>query len=233
MSLAAAGVGSWSPAMLPSKQVWYDASRITGVADGDPIGTLTDYYNGRDATAIGGTRPTLKTGIRNGHSVARFDGVTDEMLATAQSASLKPLTYWAVCQADADGASDTLIGPSGTGGNHIRIDNAPVVRLDLIKSGVTVIGTSTVDLPSTWMIVVVTYDSSGNYVLRRNGTTEGSGLNNQTFTAARTLKIGNNEGSEFFKGDIGEMGFHNQVLSTQEIARLTRYLSAKWGISTA
>lgn len=232
MSLAASGVGSWTPALLSSKQVWFDASGLSG-ADGDPIATLTDYYNGRNATSTSTARPSVKHAIQNGHSVLRFDGVNDEMSVSSQSASLKPLTFWAVCQADADGASDTLVGPSGIGGNHIRIDNAPVVRLDLIKSGTTVVGTSTVDLPPDWMIVVVTYDSSGNYAFRRNGTTEGSGLNNQTFTAARTLKIGNNEASEFYKGDIGEMGLHNAVLSTQEIAALTKYLSAKWGIATA
>lgn len=43
-----------TPLSFPGLQGWWDASQITGLADGDPVATRPDVSgNGRDATAQG------------------------------------------------------------------------------------------------------------------------------------------------------------------------------------
>lgn len=56
--------------------IWYDASRETD-PDGTPVPSLTDYSgNGFDAFQASPSRyATLKTGVINGLSVYRFDGI--------------------------------------------------------------------------------------------------------------------------------------------------------------
>ncbi len=65
-----------TPSQITGLALWLKADAITGLADGDAIGTWTDSSgNGRNATqATAGAKPTYKTGIINSLPVARFDG---------------------------------------------------------------------------------------------------------------------------------------------------------------
>lgn len=59
---------------------WWDAAQLTGLSDGDPVGTLTDASgNGKNATGATTARPTYKMGIINSKPVLRFDGVDDKL----------------------------------------------------------------------------------------------------------------------------------------------------------
>jgi hypothetical protein len=63
-----------------------DARYITGLSDGDLVGTWADRSgNGNDVTASGSNRPTYKVEIQGGQPVLRFDGSDDRMLNTAIS----------------------------------------------------------------------------------------------------------------------------------------------------
>jgi hypothetical protein len=63
-----------------------DARYITGLSDGDLVGTWADRSgNGNDVTASGSNRPTYKAAIQGGQPVLRFDGSDDRMLNTAIS----------------------------------------------------------------------------------------------------------------------------------------------------
>jgi len=62
-------------------KVWLKADAITGLNDGDAVGTWSDQSgNGYDATQpTSAKRPIYKTGILNGKPVVRFDGVDDQL----------------------------------------------------------------------------------------------------------------------------------------------------------
>lgn len=64
-------------------QAWLKADAITGLSDGDPVGTWSDSSgNGNDATqSTSSFKPTYKTGIYSGSTLptVRFDG-TDDLL---------------------------------------------------------------------------------------------------------------------------------------------------------
>jgi len=63
-----------------------DARYITGLSDGDLVGTWADRSgNGNDVTSSGGNRPTYKVAIQGGQPVLRFDGSDDRLLNTAIS----------------------------------------------------------------------------------------------------------------------------------------------------
>ena len=81
-------------------------------------------------------------------------------------------------------------------------------------------------------ILVFTYDGSGNYVYRTNGTVSASGTNNQT-PGASTLILGASSiaAANPFDGLIAEMVTYDNVLSSTDLDGLEAYLGAKYGIS--
>ena len=58
---------------------WWDATKITGLEDGDPVGTWSDLSgNGKDLSqASAGNKPTYKTDIQNGLPAVLGDGSDD------------------------------------------------------------------------------------------------------------------------------------------------------------
>src|SRR2546426_3011074 len=81
---------------IPNLKVWLDASQLTGLVDGDPVGTWADQSgNGYDATqSVAAKKPTYKTNILNARPVVRYDGVDDD-LGTSFSVA-QPITILAV-----------------------------------------------------------------------------------------------------------------------------------------
>jgi hypothetical protein len=70
----AAASGLWTPASLPDLSVWIEGDTLAQ-GDGNPIGTWTDASGtGHSPTAVTTDRPTCKTSILNGLTIARFDG---------------------------------------------------------------------------------------------------------------------------------------------------------------
>lgn len=222
----------FSPVSLPSREAWFDASSVGG-ADNDTIQTWTDRFNGRDATqGTAANRATLKLGVQAGRNVLRFDGTTDMYAATGQSVNLKPFSFACAVKPDAANVLSTVIGPTVNDGIDIRVNTSS--RWELLQAGVASIGSSSVNITAAWQVLVVTYDSSGNYAFYRNGTAEGSGLNNQTFSAS-TLRIGhgNDANPERWDGDMGELILCSVLWTAQERGAVTRYLGSKWGITVA
>lgn len=105
--LGVSAVAAFSPTQISGLVAWYDFSdaatlytdsaRTTLVtADGDPIGGVTDKSNNgyHAIQSTGSLRPTYKSNIQNGKSVARSDG-GDCLVATAVTVN-QPLTWVAV-----------------------------------------------------------------------------------------------------------------------------------------
>lgn len=69
------------PDYIHGLQVWLDATQISGVADGTPIGAWPDLSGaGQNAVqATGASQPIFRANEVNGHSAIDFDGVNDYM----------------------------------------------------------------------------------------------------------------------------------------------------------
>jgi hypothetical protein len=77
--LSQASASPWTPATPAGLLAWYKADAITGLSDGDPIGTWPDSSgNGRDLTqATAAAKPTYKTNRQNGLPGVLTDTVDD------------------------------------------------------------------------------------------------------------------------------------------------------------
>src|SRR5690242_14389680 len=84
----------WTPRVMGDKfwALWYDASALTGLNDGDAA-LFTDLSgNGRNTTQATTTkRPLFKLGVANGLPMLLFDG-TDDSLSTTYTAALGDFT---------------------------------------------------------------------------------------------------------------------------------------------
>jgi hypothetical protein len=89
----AGGAAAFSPTSLSGLALYYDATKISGFSNNDPIGTLTDISsNAWQATqGTASKKPTYLTNIKNGQPVIRFDGV-DDILTNTTCTSFNGLT---------------------------------------------------------------------------------------------------------------------------------------------
>lgn len=97
----------WSPADLGADLfAWYEPNLETGYANNDLMATATDQGpNGNDGTSSGANRPTYKTGIANGHAVARFDHTFQQHFVLPDPSALTEANVFIVVKATlADGS---------------------------------------------------------------------------------------------------------------------------------
>jgi hypothetical protein len=93
VAMSGGGAAAFSPTSLSGLALYYDATKISGFSNNDPIGTLTDLSsNAWQATqATASQKPTYLTNIKNGQPVIRFDGV-DDILTNSTCTSFNGLT---------------------------------------------------------------------------------------------------------------------------------------------
>jgi hypothetical protein len=101
------------PEDISGRQLHLEARAITGLADGDAVGSWEDLSgNGRHAVqATAGSKPIYKTGILNGTPVVRCDGVNDWMATTYADREIQTLLI--VVKSAPDGVVDRVLGWGG------------------------------------------------------------------------------------------------------------------------
>ena len=228
----------FSPSDISGLKLWLKADAITGLSDGDPVTTWSDSSGqGNDATqSTAGQKPLYKTAIQNSLPAVRFDA-TDDVLKTQADGTLKPFSLFAVIKVADLSTTRTLIG-SWNGTNNsiasggISIDLATASKTRFLKAEVVVIGTSTTAPTTSTLIVGVTYDGSGNYAFYKNGAADGSGTNDQTFTADRKILIGalRPDGLIPFNADAFELVRYDSVLDSTQRGNIHTYLNGKWAV---
>lgn len=216
---------AFTPASIPGLKLWLDASRITGLVDGDPVATWNDLSGlGNHATqGTGSKRPTYKTGIQNGKPVVRFDGVDDFMAAPC--ALTQPDTVFMVAKnLGSTSAKDFLDGASTGGRQLFRVASAITV---LVYAGGT--GFTPAAVPGNWNVYAIRWNGASS-ILNINGGSDLTGdagtnnVNGQTFGAS-TSGV-----SELANFDMAEFIGYQASLSAVQVAAASSYLRAKWGI---
>jgi concanavalin A-like lectin/glucanase superfamily protein len=211
----------------------HEARTIVGV-DGDVVSTWEDLGSlSNDATqSTAGNKPILKKDIVNRQSVVRFDGVND-FLSSPAAADTKPCSFFAVVGAASLAADGVVVGSLIFGGAHMLVQ-ASTGTLFFQKSGIANIGSSSSGIAaSTFVLVEVTYDGSGNFAFFINGTAAGVGTNNQTFVSTTTI-IGSSRGtSAFFNGDIAALLKLDHVATATERHTIEAYFGSQYGLTVA
>lgn len=190
--------------------------------------------NGFDATQTTDTkRPTwLSAGLDSQPVVDFPDTALEEMSVASSDATIKPFSVIAVVSPDNFTDEHTILGASASGGIQWRID-ITTGKISLLKGGVASIGTSSTALTSgQFSVVGVTYDASGNFAFYLNGAADGTGTNDQTFSASN-FNIGNKDsGTEFFGGPIADIYvFDTAIKTSAEMIDYSTFLNAKYSDS--
>lgn len=254
-----------NPKSIADLQLWLDASNISGMrqlsdgttsvsADADPVGYWPDLsgnnYHATQSTT--NNRPTLRTGVRNGRSVLRFDGTNDSyrvaslpldatcsvFVAGQFNSATAPGTLFIEHSANSNTSSGFYVLGQSAAPQQITRTTAPTFRF--AQAGVTTwLGTA-------WSVAefrfsagssidaVLAYWKNGT-LQANNGSQSGSITEAGTATSGRSatadLFIGSrNQASIFSSGDFAEILVYNRPLTDAEHTRVRRYLGSKWNV---
>jgi hypothetical protein len=245
--------GITSPLQLSGCVLWYDFSDASTLfedtARTDPVDVDTDLIKGvtdKSATAAhlseATNPPTYKTAIKNGLSVARFDGTNDILTATVMplgtSVDGVDYTVFGLSSVLNNTADDVIVGlrKSGDGDpikSQLDYQVTGIVSLDHRKTdgtGLVRSGDANAYDDGTWRVF------SGKEVSRTqtmyvNGTSVDSDGLATAAVDVDQLGVGHDTfGGSFLGGDIGEIIMYNRGLSDTERAEVHAYLVAKWAL---
>jgi hypothetical protein len=246
----------FSPTSLAGLTGWWDASDASTLFDdssnGSPstadgqVGRIEDKSgsgNGRHfTTAPSSVMPIRKISQQNGRDVVRFDGVND-LMGTSQAFSSfvdsSQGTVFVVCKAT---AVDTNSGtqPSNdvvlteAGGAHgfvmLRSDDTAAA----FGFGVSPFAYTTASLtyvPGSWKVFSTLHDGTDLAFHINSGSPATGALATRNFMGSSLVLGANNNVSQFFDGDVGEIITYNVALSSGDRVKVETYLMNKWGIS--
>ena len=231
------------PKTIPSLQIWLDASDSSTfynatfggslvTTDGGAVARWEDKSgNNRHATqGTANARPILKTSIKNGKNVLRFDGSNDYLIGTSSRWTNQVTVFYVAktntatsyvfsdgtsTNADAfhfgwNGSKPSFYGNGWNNQNPRAVSGANNTGSFILVS--SILGTSS--------SIFVNATTPINSVV-----TGGSLSQNTNFN----FLIGH-EGFWFFNGDISEVLIYNTVLTTNQRQSVEYYLNAKWAI---
>jgi hypothetical protein len=242
-ALSAPEGGVFDPSTLSGLTLWLKADSLA-LSDGQRIQTWPDESgNGRDFTqGTGGQRPLLKTGILNGMSVVRFDGVNDNI-----GSSVGWQTFFSVSDATAFVVYKRRGNPSATYGTLFSDESAGSAE----KVGMRDASLGTVlvcmnndgnqDTASktglTGEAYIATWLHTGGNLSAGANDTRDSGLS--TVASGATITPNNfnvslgaevTAATNYYNGDIAEVLFFNVALSEADRISVESYLAQKYGI---
>jgi len=218
-------------------------------ADGDTFTQWTDSNSGtHNANPIGGatTRASYQSGagdLQNSLSVVRFDGNDGLSINPYPGlASKSGITVFMVSKMSAETGSINNLSPrlfSTNVANGIALYyNSTTDRWTVAAS--TGVGESTqTNNASAFHIHTLVYDGSATGNANRlrylyNGVPETLSftgtVGTTTSASINTLYIGNNNGSNFFTGDMAEFLIFTRTLADNEIQGVLNYLENKWAL---
>ena len=216
---------------------WWIAARKESFADGDAVGTATDWsssaVNATQSTAA--KRPTFKSGIVNGNSVFRADGVNDGLvLASNPLSGATAATAMFVVKINSDPPGSTsvtgpVLGEWGTSSqnNHFPWTDGNIYDNTFISTRAITVNPSTTLAQFNQFTVLY---SGGNLIWRMNGT--------QIATTSATFALGsapkglwsNKESALYYlAGDLAEIVMWNGALSGSDLTNEESGLKAQYG----
>lgn len=203
-----------------------DASQITGIADGETIGTWEDLSSaGNDATQTStDAMPTYtaSSSAFNGMATVSFDG-SDDWMDLPDVIDVGSFTLFVVGKLNANGSDQYFVsGQTGSNSNRLRIAEYGWSDLFRIRVGATDYTAGNKDTEMhvfTVNSVSQTWNDSTFYSGNTNSSSQTPGL------SIGSYKEGLNG---FLNGEIAEIILYNRVLSDSEVAQINAELTAKY-----
>lgn len=237
--VAAAGGGSFAPTDISGCVLWLDASDVLTLyqdsagstpvtADGQTIGRWSDKSgNSNHATqATSSARPTHKTGIQNGLSIARLDGGDYLDAPDLQYANIT--VFAAASHSGAGGSYQFIVGYL-----HASTHTSPYFRW-CINKAVTLVahrwnGSNTVFASLPAGMAYYTLIDNDLFI---DGNLESNGVDaDLVYPNNVNVRVGANaSGGEGWNGDIAEIIIYNSALGTTDRESVESYLATKWGL---
>ncbi len=195
---------------------WQDAGKTTPATGTDLVGAWEDQSgNGNDMTGSGSLRPTLSSGG------VHFDGGT-RLLKTSASQVLKPVTFFCKVNFDSVAGFQSLL--ESTTNSLLISAIGSTLRLSK-QSNSTIANASTSLTSGSDLRIIVTYDGSGNYAFYINGSSAGSGTNNQTL-GNNYLCMSSETLGQALAAVIKEWGLYDNALTGTDVTDLDTYLTS-------
>jgi len=217
---------AWWYAFRDISSLYTDSGGTTPVAaDGDPIGFANDLStNNRDiAQGTTSAKPTYKVNIKNGLSVASYDG--GDVLAKS-ALSTGDFTYFSVFYR-ANTSAHGFFGDTAAG-YGLRVAATGAVRLNTSTAN-TALTASSALVGTTWYIMAVTRSSGALKCYINNvDATSGSPSN---ATAFDYTQLGDNGAAGVpYNGYRGEDILFPTLLSAGELTSMWTYLNTIWAV---
>jgi len=222
----------FTPTSIAGLQAWWDASQLTGLADGDPVATWTDMTgNGRHAAqGTAGQQPAYRAGFLNSLPVLQFDGVNDRM-TTVYGPALGDFTVACVFNSAASGTTRRLIDKDYAGG--FWLGKSAVVPTNTMGGGVKETafpyGRFLTLADRAWHLIACRRAGTQHYLEGDGGTVSVTGAVDGTPTNAATFTIADAGGINYLPVYIAEILIFDQALSAGDLDTITGYLAWKWG----
>lgn len=236
---------AWTPLDLGATLTgWWDFSDATTLYEDtgatDPVDADADLilrannkagasYNATEAT----NPPTYKTGIRNGLSVARFDGSNDQLIANSTKivTGANTSTIIAVTNKLGNVGDKVLYSENvGLGPVLFLLCRAGKAQFS-VYNGSWSDAVTAAAIADGWHIVVGWQDSAVATRVYVDGVAGNAGAGRPTSAASGNTYIGNVQGTGRYNSDIGEVLVCDTALSVANLNLLGAYLAAKWGLT--
>ena len=250
----------FTPATISGLQLWLDASDSSTLFDATAGGSLvtTDGAavarwadkSGNNRNLIQATtnaRPFLKTSIKNGKNVIRFDGTNDVLgLSNATlTNNISAVTMFAVFRSTrslSPNVYQTAIHQSiGTNSNSTRAsiyatDTTEVGGRRLDSNSYQFVKANTLST-NEWVIAgsIHNYQAATLTAFKNgSGTSRVGGFQTSGNTSATNSQLisvgGTSDANEWLNGEIAEVIIYNSALTTTQRQAVEAYLNSKWAI---
>lgn len=222
---AQSGGGGYTP---PASTIaWYKADAITGLSDGDPVGTWNDSSgSGNSISQTGSARPTYKTSIINSLPVVRFDGSDDKLLSSPFSSAIsQPNTIVIVTKSI--GAGAYAYDGLSSGNRHLLDMNGVSSQAGAFAGGFYNSDGGTLT-PTNVNLITIIYNGASTQI-RINGVLA-SGSGDCSTNPMDGLTMGATYDGAYGNLDIAELLICSDGLSGGDITSVESYLMTKYAI---
>lgn len=212
----------WTPRRLPGLKAWFEARRLSGLADSAAVSTWPDLSgNGVNVTqATESAQPAYRTDLT--FPVVRFDG--GDSLNNATLVIAQPCTVLVAGKVTDKTANTAAVGPA----TNITAPYVGAVATSGVArgaAGLNVDALST-DWSAAFAVVTVIFNTTASTIWFNNTATTGS-ISTGTFV---NLRIGNNFTVAPWIGDLTGIIICAGAMSTADRLRAQTYLGATCGV---
>lgn len=226
------------PGTIPDLVMWWESDDILATAATSLVTRLrerTPWITGTLAGNISNLAPTVDATPLNGLPIIKWGTATPGYILTTPPNLPIGATFFAVVKPNNSTTGQAIFG-SNTSGLALYLCTVASPKVNLTKSGTSVIGTSTVSWTAgaAFQVNVTYVSATGAFAFRQGRTGAGSGTGaTAAGTATTNAWIGADTGvtvSELNLASLALLMIFNRVLTSTEILAVEAYILAKWGV---